>query len=116
MLKIWGRISSINVRKVVLAAQWLRVPFERVDAGREFGVVKTPEYLAQESERAGAARWKTATSSCGSRTSSCAICARSIRSASSIPKTLRRRFDAERWMDWQQTTLNPAPAATPSSS
>ena len=31
--KIWGRISSINVRKVVLAAQWLDLPFERIDAG-----------------------------------------------------------------------------------
>jgi len=24
------------------------------------------------------------------------------------PRDLRARFDAERWMDWQQTTLNPA--------
>ncbi|MET0286990.1 MAG: glutathione S-transferase C-terminal domain-containing protein, partial [Polyangiales bacterium] len=24
------------------------------------------------------------------------------------PEPLRERFDAERWMDWQQTTLNPA--------
>ena len=47
MLKIWGRLSSINVRKVVLAAQWLEVPFERTDAGHEFGIVKTPGYLAQ---------------------------------------------------------------------
>lgn len=31
MLKIWGRLSSINVRKVVLAAQWLAVPFERIE-------------------------------------------------------------------------------------
>ena len=44
MLKIWGRLSSINVRKVVLAAQWLQVPFERIDAGHEFGIVQTPEY------------------------------------------------------------------------
>ena len=33
MLKIWGRISSINVRKVVLARAWLEIPFERIDAG-----------------------------------------------------------------------------------
>ena len=46
MLKVWGRISSINVRKVVLTAQWLGIPFERVDAGHEFGIVKTPHYLA----------------------------------------------------------------------
>src|SRR5687768_8895585 len=47
MIKIWGRISSINVRKVVLAAQWLDIPFQRIDAGHEFGIVKTPEYLAK---------------------------------------------------------------------
>ena len=43
-LRIWGRLSSINVRKVVLAAQWLGLPFERVDAGAAFGVVQTAEY------------------------------------------------------------------------
>ena len=32
MLKLWGRISLINVRKVVLTAQLLEVPFERIDA------------------------------------------------------------------------------------
>jgi glutathione S-transferase len=47
MLKIWGRLSSINVRKVVLAARWLEIPFERIDAGHEFGIVKTPAYLAR---------------------------------------------------------------------
>ncbi|HMA10170.1 MAG TPA: glutathione S-transferase, partial [Ramlibacter sp.] len=47
MLKIWGRLSSINVRKVVLAARWLAVPFERTDAGHEFGIVDTPGYRAR---------------------------------------------------------------------
>lgn len=45
MLKLWGRISSISVRKVVLTAQLLEVPFGRTDAGAAFGVTKTPEYL-----------------------------------------------------------------------
>lgn len=31
MLKIRGRLSSINVRKVVLAARRLAVPFERIE-------------------------------------------------------------------------------------
>ena len=46
MLKIWGRISSINVRKVVLCAQMLGLRFQRVEAGLHYGVVNTPEYLA----------------------------------------------------------------------
>ena len=44
MLRLWGRISSINVRKVVLCAQVLGLDFERVDAGLSFGIVNTPDY------------------------------------------------------------------------
>ena len=47
MLKIWGRMSSINVRKVVFAAQLRELPFERIDVGAAFGITKTPEYLAR---------------------------------------------------------------------
>ena len=47
MLRLWGRLSSINVRKVVLAAQLLQLRFERIDAGMAFGIVQTPEYKAQ---------------------------------------------------------------------
>ncbi|XXX87063.1 hypothetical protein WMF34_45090 [Sorangium sp. So ce145] len=47
MLEIWGRISSINVRKVAFTAQLLHLPFERVGAGAAFGIPKTPEYLAR---------------------------------------------------------------------
>ena len=45
MLRIWGRLSSINVRKVVWAAQELGLAFERTDAGGSFGIVRQPEYL-----------------------------------------------------------------------
>ncbi|HMC15768.1 MAG TPA: glutathione S-transferase, partial [Albitalea sp.] len=37
MLKIWGRLSSINVQKVVWCANELGLRYERVDAGRQFG-------------------------------------------------------------------------------
>jgi len=42
MLQIWGRLSSINVRKVVWCAQELGLAFQRTDAGRQFGIVQTP--------------------------------------------------------------------------
>lgn len=107
MLKIWGRLSSINVRKVVLAAQWLEIPFERIDAGHEFGIVKTPDYLARNPnglvpliEDGDYQLWE-------SNVIVRYLCAR--HSAGKLyPEDLMRRFDAERWMDWQQTTLNPA--------
>jgi glutathione S-transferase len=107
MLKVWGRISSINVRKVVLTAQWLGIPFERVDAGHEFGIVKTPEYLAMNPnalvptiEDGDFRLWESN------------VIVRYLSAKHSdgalYPRELAARFDAERWMDWQQTTLNPA--------
>ena len=107
MLKIWGRISSINVRKVVLTAQWLGLEFERVDAGHEFGVVKTPAYrdmnpnsLVPTIEDDGFRLWESN------------VIVRYLCAKHSLgglyPAMIEKRFDAERWMDWQQTTLNPA--------
>ena len=98
---------SINVRKVVLAAQWLAIPFERVDAGHEFGIVKTPEYLQKNPnamvpliEDDGFALWE-------SNVIVRYLCAKHS-PGNLYPQDLQARFDAERWMDWQQTTVNPA--------
>lgn len=106
-LRIWGRLSSINVRKVVLAAQLLELPFERIDAGAAFGITRTPEYLARNPnalvpllEDDGFDLWE-------SNVIVRYLCARDGE-ARLYPAGLRERFDAERWMDWQQTTLNPA--------
>lgn len=107
MLKIWGRISSINVRKVVLAAQWLDLPFERVDAGLAFGIVQTPQYKARNPnslvpllEDGDFTLWE-------SNVIVRYLCAQHPERGF-YPQELRARFDAERWMDWQQTTLNGA--------
>src|SRR5213082_1698213 len=45
MLKIWGRVNSVNVKKALWAAEELGLNYERVNAGMEHGVTKTPEYL-----------------------------------------------------------------------
>ena len=107
MLRLWGRISSINVRKAVFAAQLLQLPFERIDAGASFGITKTPEYLARNPnalvptlEDDGFVLWE-------SNVIVRYLCAKHP-DAGLYPQDLRTRFDAERWMDWQQTTLNPA--------
>ena len=107
MLKIWGRISSLNVRKVVLAAQEVGAAFERIDAGGAFGIVRTPDYLAKNPnglvpfvEDDQVQLWE-------SNAIVRYLCAR-YAADSLYPLALPRRFDAERWMDWQQTTLNPA--------
>ena len=46
MLKIWGRTNSINVQKVLWTCAELNLPYERIDAGMQFGVNNTPEYRA----------------------------------------------------------------------
>ena len=106
-LRLWGRLSSINVRKVVFTAQLLELPFERVDAGAAFGVVQTPEYrernpnsLVPLLEDGEFTLWE-------SNVIVRYLCARNPERGL-YPQDLRQRFDAERWMDWQQTTLNPA--------
>lgn len=46
MLKILGRASSINVRKVLWACAVLRLPFEREDWGTGFRDTHAPEFIA----------------------------------------------------------------------
>ena len=110
MLKLWGRITSLNVRKVMLVAQELGLAFERIDAGGAFGVVQTPTYLAKnpnalvpvlEDDLAGehVQLWE-------SNVIVRYLCARHAPDTL-YPLALPARFDAERWMDWQQTSLNP---------
>ena len=45
MLRLWGRLSSINVRKVVWAAQELDIKVQRTDAGGQFGI--SPEQFRE---------------------------------------------------------------------
>lgn len=107
MLKIWGRISSINVRKVVWTAQELGLDFQRTDAGGTFGIVKDIDYLALNPnamvplmDDGGYTLWE-------SNVIVRYLCAK-YAPGNLYPEALHERFDAERWMDWQQTTLNPA--------
>jgi glutathione S-transferase len=107
MLKIWGRLSSLNVRKVVLAAQELGIPFDRVDAGGAFGIVGTPDYLAKNPNARVPVVEDDQVQLWESNVIVRYLCARHAPDTL-YPLALPRRFDAERWMDWQQTTLNPA--------
>lgn len=46
MLKIWGRVNSSNVRKVLWCAEELGLAYERIEAGGAHGVVSDPAYRA----------------------------------------------------------------------
>jgi glutathione S-transferase len=44
-LHLWGRLNSINVQKVLWLCEDLKIPFDRTDAGMQYGVNKTEAYL-----------------------------------------------------------------------
>jgi glutathione S-transferase len=99
MLRIWGRINSVNVKKALWCAEELGLKHERIDAGMQFGVVDTPEYRRMNPmgrvptlDDGGFVLWE-------SHTIVRYLCAK--HSAGNLwPTDLRLRAGAERWMDW----------------
>lgn len=107
MLKIWGRLSSGNVQKVVICANVLELPYERIDAGMQFGVVDTPAYrrmnpngLVPTIDDDGFLLWES--------NAIVRYLARKYGSGSLYPTDVREAADSDRWMEWQSTTLMPA--------
>jgi glutathione S-transferase len=47
MLKLWGRVNSINVQKVLWVLDDLGLEYERRDAGLQYGVNDTADFLAR---------------------------------------------------------------------
>ena len=106
-LTLWGRPNSINVQKALWCLLEIGQPFERIDAGREFGINGTPDYRAMNPNglvptlRDGDfVLWE---SNAIVRYLSTKFSRDAL--ASTDPHVFA---DADRWMDWQQTVLNPA--------
>jgi glutathione S-transferase len=102
MLKVWGRVNSVNVKKAMWCVAELGLPHERIDAGMQFGVVNTPEYrrmnptgLVPTIDDDGFTLWE-------SHTIVRYLCAK--HSVGELcPAEPRARAKAERWMDWAFT-------------
>ncbi|MGD9952023.1 MAG: glutathione S-transferase family protein [Burkholderiales bacterium] len=102
MLRIWGRVNSVNVKKALWCAEELGLPYERIDAGLQFGVNKTPGYLAMNPtglvptiDDDGFVLWE-------SHSIVRYLCAK--HGAGRLwPTDPQKRADAERWMDWAFT-------------
>ena len=105
MTLIWGRITSINVRKVIWTLQELGLPFERKNAGAAFGVVNTDEYAQLNPNRLVPLMVQGERTLWESNVIVRYLCAAEQRLCPADPWL---RADAERWMDWQQTTFSPA--------
>jgi glutathione S-transferase len=107
MLKIWGRPNSINVQKVLWCCGELGLQYDRIDAGNEFGITKTPEYrglnpngLVPTIEDGDFQLWESNVI--------VRYLAQTNERGQLFPTDIRTRFDAERWMDWQATVFWPA--------
>jgi glutathione S-transferase len=105
MLTIWGRANSINVQKVLWATEECGLKFERIDAGGAFGKTDSPEYLAMNPNKV------VPTIVDGSTTiwesNSCVRYLAATYAAGSLwPTDAKTRAMADRWMDWQLSTIS----------
>lgn len=102
MLKVWGRKNSSNVQKVMWGIAEMGLPHERIDAGRQFGVVNEPAYreknpngMVPTVEDEGVVLWE-----------SNAILRHLARKHGRLmPAGLADQARVDMWMDWQQTVL-----------
>ena len=109
MLKVLGRLTSVNVMKVMWCIDELGIAHERTDIGGPFGGNKEPAYLAKNPnglvptiDDDGFVLWES---------NACVRYIASKHGAGSLwPTDPKVRGDADRWMDWQLTTLS-APSA-----
>ena len=107
MLRILGRISSVNVQKVVWCADELGLAYERVDVGGTFGGNDTPDYLAKNPnglvpviEDDGFVLYES--------NAIVRYLAAKHAEGTLWPRDPRQRADVDRWMEWQSTGYTPA--------
>ena len=107
MLKILGRASSINVRKVLWTCAEIGLPFEREDWGIGFQPTSDPAFtslnpnaLVPVVRDGDFVLWESNTI--------CRWLASEHGRDDLLPSAPRDRALVERWMDWQATELNNA--------
>jgi len=106
-IKVWGRRDSSNVQKVLWCCGELEVAFERIDIGGKFGGNKEKPYLdlnpnglVPTIEDGNFVLWES--------NSIMRYLVEKYGQGKLLPSTPEERANANRWMDWQLTTLGPA--------
>src|SRR4051812_36273854 len=107
MLKILGRTSSINVRKVLWACDEIGVSYEREDWGAGFKSTQTPEFLALNPVGLVPVIVDAGVVLRESNTIVRYLAAKHQR-ADLLPGAAADRAKVELWMDWQATDFNNA--------
>lgn len=107
MIKIWGRTDSSNVQKVLWCCGELGLDFDRVDLGGKFGGNKEKSYLDMNPnglvptiQDGDFVLWES--------NSIMRYLVEKYGQGRLLPPTPEGRASANRWMDWQLTTLGPS--------
>jgi len=106
-LKVFGKASSINVRKVLWVCHEIGMPYTQEDWGVGFSSTTTPAFLSMNPnglvpviEDENGFLWESNTI--------CRYLAAKHDRTDLLPASLRSRALVETWMDWQATDLNSA--------
>jgi glutathione S-transferase len=105
MLKILGRTSSLNVRKVLWTCDELGLAYEREDWGTGFASTRSPEFLALNPNGLVPVLIDEQGALYESNTI-CRYVAARYGHGHLLPIEPRPRAGVEQWMDWQATDLN----------
>ena len=106
-LTIWGRLTSINVQKAMLCIEEAGVAYERIDAGLAYGINDTPGYLDMNPNGLVPTLQDGDLTLWDSNAIVRYVAAR-YSHGGLWPDDPAERARADRWMDWQQTSLWPA--------
>lgn len=110
MMRLWGRTNSINVQKILWCLHELGLKegadYERIDAGLQFGVVNTPEFLALNPnglvptlQDESLVLWES--------NAILRYLARKYDQGNRFPSDMNSQASADKWLDWQLTTFWP---------
>ena len=107
MIKVWGRSDSSNVQKILWCMGELSVEFERQDWGGKFGgnndqdyLVMNPNGLVPTIKDGDFILWES--------NSILRYLNEKYGHGTLLPSTIEGRANANRWMDWQLSVLNPS--------
>lgn len=103
-MKIWGRANSGNVQKVLWAADECGLKYDRIDVGGPFGgndqewyLKMNPNAVVPTIDDGGRIIWES--------NSVVRYLSAQYAAGTLWPKDPGERSEAERWMDWQLTTI-----------
>jgi glutathione S-transferase len=108
VITIWGRSNSVNVQKVLWCCDELVLPYDRIDAGLQFGRNNEPAYLAMNPT----GRVPTLVDGDYVLWESHSILRYLVmqygQSSSLYPDNAKARASIDRWLDWTLAMLVPA--------